>query len=152
MRVILSLLLFIPFLAHPCGDAKKSELISFAKIIETNSYPPLVFYEVFVHSKYRDHFLTSIELTMPNSVSVALKASKAFGYDGFDSVSFLLNPELIDVVELEASYSTNEDKTGFSLCGDVMELNFRSMLVAEQPVMVVRPPPPMPITSAKGIR
>ena len=147
MKTILSLLLLFPFFAYPCGENKKSELTSFAKIDETDDREDKAFYEVFIPSKYDGSFLTSFELLLPSSVSVTLKVSGAFGYEGFDSVSFHLNPELIDVVKLKASYSSNEDKTGFTLCGNVMEFNLRNMLVAEQPKLILPPPP-----SAMGSR
>lgn len=141
MKIILSLLWFFPFLAYACGDGKKSELTPFAKVDYTVEQDGKMFYEVFIPSKHSGYFLTSLDLSLPRSLLVTLDFNRAFGYDGFDSVSFFLNPELLDVIKLTALYSSNEAKTELVLCGDAMELNLRSILAADQPEMIVPPPP-----------
>ncbi|MBF7074575.1 hypothetical protein ISG33_14310 [Glaciecola sp. MH2013] len=141
MKIILSLLLLLPFLAYACGDGKTSELTPFAKVDHTVEQNGQSFYEVFIPSKHSEYFLTSLDLSLPSSLLVELDVIRAFGYGGFDSVSFFLNPELLDVIKLTALYSSNEDRTEFVLCGKAIELNLKGMLLADQPEMIIPPPP-----------
>ncbi|MBB1329992.1 hypothetical protein H5087_11595 [Pseudoalteromonas sp. SR43-7] len=143
MRVLLVICFLWTSLLFACGNDELGQSASFAKINEDYSVGNFAGYDVYVPEIFKDYYLTSFTVVIKDTLLADLNFTEANSYEGYYKVFFQVNPERLDSFNIVLGYSTTKDKKGIVMCGERIQLNLKELLRANQPEMIIAPPPPL---------